>query len=66
MGEMWKSKLSFRLCLRKVAFDEITWHCKHYTGRGVMKFCGVSGKTGLDKTFYYDIIPDFAVKSEPS
>ncbi|CAE8585708.1 unnamed protein product [Polarella glacialis] len=37
-GEMWKSKPPFRLCLNKAAADEIIWHCKHYTGRGVMKF----------------------------
>merc|ERR1712159_455433 len=37
-GEMWKSKPPFRLCLNKAASEEIIWHCKHYTGRGVMKF----------------------------
>eukprot|EP00397_Hematodinium_sp_SG-2012_P020477 GEMP01021099.1.p2 GENE.GEMP01021099.1~~GEMP01021099.1.p2 ORF type:complete len:520 (+),score=136.57 GEMP01021099.1:24-1562(+) len=37
-GEMWKSKAPFRLCLNKAASEEIIWHCKHYTGRGVMKF----------------------------
>merc|ERR1719345_548627 len=37
-GEMWKNKPPFRLCLNKAASDEILWHCKHYTGRGVMKF----------------------------
>jgi succinate dehydrogenase/fumarate reductase flavoprotein subunit len=37
-GEMWKSKPPFRLCLNKAAADEIIWHCKHYTGRGVMKY----------------------------
>merc|ERR1711918_164558 len=36
-GEMWKNKPPFRLCLNKAASDEIIWHCKHYTGRGVMK-----------------------------
>ncbi|CAJ1385754.1 unnamed protein product [Effrenium voratum] len=36
-GEMWKSKPPFRLCLNKAASEEIIWHCKHYTGRGVMK-----------------------------
>merc|ERR1719150_2366387 len=35
---MWKNKPPFRLCLNKAASDEIHWHCKHYTGRGVMKF----------------------------
>jgi len=37
-GEMWKSKPPFRLCLNKAASDEIIWHCKHYTGRGVMRY----------------------------
>merc|ERR1712045_547157 len=37
-GEMWKNKPPFRLALNKAASDEISWHCKHYTGRGVMKF----------------------------
>merc|ERR1719353_2513110 len=37
-GEMWKNKPPFRLCLNKAAQEEIMWHCKHYTGRGVMKF----------------------------
>merc|ERR1711985_48193 len=37
-GEMWKNKPPFRLCLIKAAGEEIIWHCKHYTGRGVMKF----------------------------
>merc|ERR1712176_1400033 len=34
----WKNKPPFRPCLNKAASDEISWHCKHYTGRGVMKF----------------------------
>jgi len=37
-GEMWKNKPPFRLCLNKAASTEIHWHCKHYTGRGVMKY----------------------------
>merc|ERR1712139_653024 len=37
-GEMWKNKPPFRLCLNKKAGEEIIWHCKHYTGRGVMKY----------------------------
>jgi len=37
-GEMWKNKPPFRLVLNKAASDEISWHCKHYAGRGVMKF----------------------------
>merc|ERR1712046_199630 len=35
---MWKNKPPFRLCLNKAASDEIIWHCKPYTGRGVMKY----------------------------
>merc|ERR1711985_22330 len=38
MGEMWKNKPPFRLALNKAASDEIIWHAKHYTGRGVMKY----------------------------
>merc|ERR1712196_397639 len=37
-GEMWKNKGPYRLCLNKAASDEIIWHCKHYTGRGVMEY----------------------------
>merc|ERR1711879_760869 len=37
-GEMWKNKPPFRHCLNKAASDEIIWHAKHYTGRGVMKY----------------------------
>jgi len=37
-GEMWKNpNPPFRLCLNKAASSAIMWHCKHYTGRGVMK-----------------------------
>merc|ERR1711959_55100 len=43
-GEMWKNKPPFRLVLNKAASDEIIWHCKHYTGRGVMKYY----KSGTD------------------
>merc|ERR1719375_1143468 len=46
-GEMWKNKAPFRLVLNKAASDEIHWHCKHYTGRGVMKFYE-SGKALAD------------------
>merc|ERR1712187_51873 len=35
---MWKNKPPFRLALNKAASDEIIWHAKHYTGRGVMKY----------------------------
>ena len=36
--EMWRNKPPFCLALNKAASDEIAWHCKHNTGRGVMKF----------------------------
>merc|ERR1712054_235931 len=47
-GEMWKSKPPFRLCLNKAASDEIIWHCKHYTGRGVMKYFASGAKLAED------------------
>jgi len=43
-GMMWKNKglklgstTGFFLCLNGKAAKEITWHCKHYKGRGIMK-----------------------------
>jgi len=43
-GMMWKNKgvvfgktPGFFLCLNTKASTEITWHCKHYKGRGLMK-----------------------------
>lgn len=37
-GEMQKrNKYPYRLVLNKAASQEIEWHCKHYTGRGLMK-----------------------------
>ena len=47
-GEMWKNKPPFRLCLNKAASDEIIWHCKHYTGRGVMKYYSTGGDLAKD------------------
>jgi len=51
-GEMWKSRPPFRLVLNKAASDEIHWHCKHYTGRGVMKFyengTALAAEMGID------------------
>ncbi|CAK9034434.1 unnamed protein product [Durusdinium trenchii] len=114
-GEMWKSKPPYRLILNKAASDEIIWHCKHYTGRGVMKFYQSgeelckdmnisvstlekthqehfeaakkqekdpeggpypaypsgktwdepSGKTGVGKKFFHNILDGSKVKSEP-
>jgi flavocytochrome c len=34
---MFKGKGPFRLVLNSKASAEIMWHCKHYTGRGLMK-----------------------------
>merc|ERR1711981_339987 len=43
-GMMWKNQgvkmgdtTGFFLCLNGKASEEITWHCKHYKGRGLMK-----------------------------
>jgi flavocytochrome c len=43
-GMMWKNKgftqgstTGFFLCLNGKSSEEITWHCKHYKGRGLMK-----------------------------
>eukprot|EP01088_Endostelium_zonatum_P001132 TRINITY_DN1141_c0_g1_i1.p1 TRINITY_DN1141_c0_g1~~TRINITY_DN1141_c0_g1_i1.p1 ORF type:complete len:514 (-),score=178.63 TRINITY_DN1141_c0_g1_i1:90-1631(-) len=37
-GEMWKHKAGpYRLVLNSSGSKEIEWHCKHYTGRGLMK-----------------------------
>jgi len=47
-GEMWKNKPPFRLCLNKKAYEEIIWHCKHYTGRGVMKYYENGGALAKD------------------
>merc|ERR1712048_361274 len=43
VDEMRKNEPPFRICLNKAAYNEIMWHCKHYTGRQVMKFYN-SGK----------------------
>merc|ERR1712061_641157 len=47
-GEMWKNKPPFRLVLNKAASEEIMWHCKHYTGRGVMKYYEPGAKLAED------------------
>jgi len=59
-GEMNKNKFPIRLVLHTAASREIEWHCKHYTGRGLMrrfdngaalaKEMGISPKK-LEKTF---------------
>ncbi|CAE7363127.1 osm1 [Symbiodinium natans] len=55
-GEMWKSKPPFRLCLNKAASDEIIWHCKHYTGRGVMKYYGSGADLAKDMGISLSVI----------
>jgi len=57
-GEMWKSKPPFRLALNKAASDEIIWHCKHYTGRGVMKFYENGAKLAQDMGVNLSVIED--------
>lgn len=37
-GQMWKNQGPFRLILNSKASKEIEWHCKHYKGRGLMKY----------------------------
>ncbi|KAI1311609.1 hypothetical protein EDD11_003349 [Mortierella claussenii] len=37
-GMMWKNKFPIRLVLNTAAAKEIEWHCKHYVGRGLMKY----------------------------
>ncbi|CAG8523784.1 2447_t:CDS:2 [Acaulospora colombiana] len=36
-GEIWKTKMPVRLVLNGKASKEIEWHCKHYSGRGLMR-----------------------------
>jgi len=55
-GEMWKSKPPFRLCLNKAASDEIIWHCKHYTGRGVMKYYASGEDLAKDMGISVDVL----------
>merc|ERR1719160_689994 len=47
-GEMWKNKGPFRLVLNSKASEEIIWHCKHYTGRGVMKYYASGAELAKD------------------
>jgi len=50
-GMMWKNKgltlgntTGFFLCLNSKSSTEIQWHCKHYKGRGLMKFYNNMGE----------------------
>ena len=38
IGEMWKNKPPFCLAMNKATSDDVARRCKHYTGRGGMKF----------------------------
>ncbi|KAG0036361.1 hypothetical protein BGZ82_004329 [Podila clonocystis] len=71
-GMMWKNKFPIRLVLNTAAAKEIEWHCKHYVGRGLMKYfkngeelakeIGIS-PAELQKTFDdYNLIADGKVK----
>jgi succinate dehydrogenase/fumarate reductase flavoprotein subunit len=69
-GMMWKNKgvtlgntTGFFLCLNGKASTEITWHCKHYKGRGLMKSYDHMGEfakeysiplANIEKTFATD------------
>merc|ERR1719272_131914 len=57
-GEMWKNKPPFRLCLNKAASDEIIWHCKHYTGRGVMKYYETGAALAKDMGIDVQVLVD--------
>merc|ERR1711936_107069 len=57
-GEMWKNKPPFRLVLNKAASTEIMWHCKHYTGRGVMKFYENGAKLAKDMGVELKVLED--------
>jgi len=47
-GRMWdQNKFPVRLILNEKSSKDIEWHCKHYTGRGLMK--KISGYKGLSK-----------------
>ena len=37
-GGLWKNKPPLRLCLNRLASEEYSWNCKHYTQLGIMKF----------------------------
>merc|ERR1719158_1844189 len=57
-GEMWKNKgikmgntYGFFLCLNSKSSEEITWHCKHYKGRGLMKFYNNLGELAKEHGF---------------
>jgi len=58
-GMMWKNQGPFRLCLNSKSSSKIAWHCKHYTGRGVMKFY----KTGNDLAKEMNVSPDVLQKT---
>jgi len=55
---MWKNKgvkygntTGFFLCLNSKASAEITWHCKHYMGRGLMKHYKNLGELAAEYKF---------------
>jgi len=48
----WK-KGPFRLLLNSAAFKEISWHCKHYTEKDLMK--NIKGGENLAKEMNIDV-----------
>jgi len=64
-GMMWKNKgvtygntTGFFLCLNTKASSEIAWHCKHYKGRGLMKFYNNMGELAKEYNFPVKNIED--------
>jgi len=64
-GMMWKNKgitlgntTGFFLCLNSKASNEIAWHCKHYKGRGLMKFYNNMGELAKEHNFPVKNIED--------
>jgi flavocytochrome c len=47
-GEMWKNQGPFRLVLNSKSSKEIEWHCKHYQGRGLMKYFKTGREVAAD------------------
>merc|ERR1711937_1118616 len=57
-GMMWKNQgvtfgncTGFFLCLNTKASNEIQWHCKHYKGRGLMRFYNNMGELAKEYKF---------------
>ena len=55
-GEMFKNKGPFRLVLNSKASKEIEWHCKHYNGRGLMKFYKTGAELAKDMNIDVNVL----------